>query len=142
MSYLSQSGTLCNWQPVPNAIQTRVKATSPTLMCDSEVQNQRHQTLRLREVDIQINVPTSLTPTPSHLLSFNLVGCVKEVRNLINQSPNHESSWHPRLNFLETQGVNVVGRLVGDGVNSVKSCDTHMGIYFLFQNHKHFKVWG
>ena len=62
-------------------------------MCDSEVQNQRHQTLRLREVDIQINVPTSLTPTPSHLLRFYVVGCAKEVSNLIN---------HPVVNLLDT----------------------------------------
>jgi hypothetical protein len=37
-----------------------------------------------REVGSQLNVPTSLTPAPSHLLSCNLVGCAKEISKLIN----------------------------------------------------------
>ncbi len=38
----------------------------------------------VREVGSQLNVSTSLTPAPSHLLSFNLVGCAKQVSKLIN----------------------------------------------------------
>ena len=67
------------------AIKTRVRATCPTLMCDAEVQHQRHRTRRIREVGSQLNVSTSLTPAPSHLLSFNLVGCAKQVSKLINR---------------------------------------------------------
>jgi hypothetical protein len=38
----------------------------------------------MRELASQLDVPTSLTPTPSHLLRFHFVGCAKEVSNLIN----------------------------------------------------------
>jgi hypothetical protein len=33
----------------------------------------------------RFDVPTSLTPVPSHLLRFHFVGCAKEVSNLINR---------------------------------------------------------
>ena len=39
----------------------------------------------IREVTSQLNVPTSLTPAPCHLLRFHFVGCAKEVSNLINR---------------------------------------------------------
>jgi hypothetical protein len=38
--------------------------------------------------------PDPLTPALSHLLSFNLVGCAKDVSNLIN---------HPIMNLLGTR---------------------------------------
>ena len=54
-------------------------------MCDAKVQHQRHRTRRIRKVTSQLDVPTLLTPAPSHLLCFDFVGCVKEVRKLINR---------------------------------------------------------
>jgi hypothetical protein len=66
-------------------------------MCDTYVQHQRQRTRRVHEVTRQLNVPTSLTPTPSHLLCFHFVGCEKEVSNLIN---------HPVVSLL---GIRVGG---------------------------------
>ena len=53
-------------------------------MGDAEVQHQRHRTRRVHEVTSQLDVPTSLTPAPSHLLRY-FVGCAKEVSNLIDR---------------------------------------------------------
>ena len=40
-------------------------------MCNTEVQHQRNHTLHIRKSVSQFNVPTSLTPVPSPLLSFH-----------------------------------------------------------------------
>ena len=53
-------------------------------MGDVEVQHQRNRTRHVREVTSQLDVPTSLTPDPNHLLCFHFVGCAKEVSKLIN----------------------------------------------------------
>ncbi len=66
------------------SINTRVRATSESVMGDPEVQHQRHRTRLIREVTHDLHVPTSLTPDPTHLLCFYFVGCAKEVSNLIN----------------------------------------------------------
>jgi hypothetical protein len=65
-------------------MKTRVRTTSETFMDDTEVHHQRHRSLLIREVVNQLDVPTSLTPDPKHLLCFHFVGCVKEVIKLIN----------------------------------------------------------
>ena len=67
------------------SINTRVRATSESVMGDAEVQHQRHRARRVREVTRELDVPTSLTPAPNHLLRFYFVGCAKEVSNLINR---------------------------------------------------------
>jgi hypothetical protein len=51
-------------------------------------------TRHIRKVGSQLNVHTSLTQDPSHLLSFNLVCCAKEVSDLIN---------HPVMSLLGTR---------------------------------------
>ena len=51
-------------------------------MGDVKVQHQRDR--RIREVVIQLDVPTFLTPASSHLLCFHFVCCAKEVSDLIN----------------------------------------------------------
>ena len=53
-------------------------------MCEEEVHHQRHRTRHVREVTSQVDVPTTLTPAPDHLLRFYFVGCAKEVIKLIN----------------------------------------------------------
>jgi hypothetical protein len=63
-------------------------------MGDVEVQHQRHRVRLIREVASQLDVPTSLTPTPRYLLSFHFVGCEIEVSNLIN---------HPVVSLLGTR---------------------------------------
>ncbi len=40
--------------------------------------------VRLYEVTSQLDVPTSLTSVPSHLLCFHFVCCAKEVSDLVN----------------------------------------------------------
>ena len=65
-------------------VNTRVRTTPESVVGDVEIQHQRHRTRHIHEVTSQLDVPTSLNPVPSHLLSFYCVGCVKEVRNLIN----------------------------------------------------------
>ena len=67
------------------AVNTRVRATPESIVGDEDIQHQRHRTRRIREVTSQLNVPTSLTPAPSHLLRFYFVGCAKEVSSLINR---------------------------------------------------------
>ena len=54
-------------------------------MGDAEVQHQRHRARLVREVTRELDVPTSLTPSPIHLFRFYFVGCVKEVSNLITR---------------------------------------------------------
>ena len=49
------------------------------------IQHQRYRTRRIREVTSQLDVPTSLTPAPSHLLRFCFMGCAKEASKLINR---------------------------------------------------------
>jgi hypothetical protein len=53
-------------------------------MGDTEVKHQRHRTRRILEVTCQLDVPTSLTLAPSHLLRFHFVCCAKEVSKLID----------------------------------------------------------
>ena len=65
-------------------IKIRVKGTSPTLMCDAEVQHQRHQTSRVHQEDIQMYVPT-MTPAFSHLSRFHLLWCVEKVSELLDR---------------------------------------------------------
>ncbi len=76
-------------------------------MGDAEVQHQRHRTRLVREVTRELDVPTSLTPAPNHLLRFYFVGCAKEVSNLIN---------HPVVSLFGSRvsgiGANVVVKSV------------------------------
>jgi hypothetical protein len=51
------------------------------------------RTRRVREVTSQLNVPTSLTPFPSHLLRFHFVGCAKRGQE-VHQPPSREPSWY------------------------------------------------
>ncbi len=61
-------------------VNTRVRSTPESVVGDEDIQDQR----RIRDVTSQLDVPTSLTPAPIHVLCFYFVGCVKEVSNLIN----------------------------------------------------------
>ncbi len=54
-------------------------------MGDAEVHHQRHRTRRIREIGSQLNVPTSLTPAPNHLLHFHFVCGTKDISDLINR---------------------------------------------------------
>ncbi len=90
------------------SIDTRVRATSSTLMCDAEVQHQRHRTRRVREVTSQLDVPTSLTPAPGHLLCFYFVGCAKEVSKLIN---------HPVVSLFGTRVSGTGANMIAESVN-------------------------
>ncbi len=67
------------------SINTRVRATSKSVMGDTEVQHQRHRACLVREVTRELDVPTSLTPSPNHPFRFYLVGCPEEVCQLINR---------------------------------------------------------
>jgi hypothetical protein len=67
------------------SINTRVRATSKSFVCDAEIQHQRHRAHHIREVASQLDVPTSMTPAPGHLLRFHFVGCAKVVSDLINR---------------------------------------------------------
>ena len=61
-----------------------------------------------RKVTSQLDVPTSLTPAPSHLLCFHFVFCVKEVSRLINR---------PVVLFLDTRVDGTSAEVVPQGVN-------------------------
>ena len=67
------------------SIDIRVRATSESVVGDAEIHHQRYRTRHIREVTSQLDVSTSLTPVPNHLLSFYFLGCAKEVSNLINR---------------------------------------------------------
>ena len=66
-------------------MKTRVR-TPESFMDDTEVKHQRHRTRRIREVSGQLDVSTSLTSAPSHLLRFHFVCFAKEVSKLINSA--------------------------------------------------------
>ncbi len=63
----------------------------------------------VHEVTSQLDVPTSLTPAPNHLLWCYFVGCVKEVSKLIN---------HPVVSLFGTRvsgtGANMITEIVND----------------------------
>ena len=67
------------------SVKSRVSTTPNSVVGDTEIQHQRHRTRHIREVTSQFDVPTSLTPAPSHLLRFHLMCCAKEVSNLISR---------------------------------------------------------
>ena len=75
-------------------VNTRVGTTPESVVDDTEIQHQRTPDPPHSEVTSQLDVPTSLTPAPSHLLCFYFVGCVKEVSSLIN---------HPVMNLFGTR---------------------------------------
>ena len=85
-------------------------------MCDEEVQDQRDRTRRIREVTNQLNVPTSLTPVPTHLLRFYFVGSSKEVSTLIN---------HPVVSLFGT-------RVGGTGGKCYLFCHAHLDTSKIF----------
>ena len=70
--------------------RSRTKGTGPAAFTHART----HTHTPVREVPNQLDVPTSLTPAPSHLLRFHFVGCAKEVSNLIN---------HPVVSLLDTR---------------------------------------
>ena len=78
-------------------------------MDDEKIQHQRHRTRRIREVTRQLDVLTSLTPDPIHLLRFYFVGGVKEVINLIN---------HPVVSLFGSgmgrTGVNMIDKSINN----------------------------
>ncbi len=88
-------------------VNTRVRGTPESVVDDVEIQHQRYRTRHIHEVTNQLDVPTSLTPDPSHLLCFYFVGCAKEVINLIN---------HPIVSLFGTRvggtGANMVDKSV------------------------------
>jgi hypothetical protein len=67
------------------SINTRIRTTPESFVGNEEVQHQRNRTLRIREVVRHLNVPTLLTPAPSHLSRFFFMGYPKEVSNLVNR---------------------------------------------------------
>jgi hypothetical protein len=87
------------------SIKTRVRTTSESVVGDAEVQDQRHRAHRLREVVSQLDVPTLLTPVPSHLSRFCFMGCAKEVSNLVNRPI--VSLLDTRVGGTSTEGVNL-----------------------------------
>ena len=76
------------------SINTRVRATSESVVVDVEIQDQRYRTRHIQEVTSQLDVPTSVTPVPSHLLRFYFMGCAKEVSDLISISAR-SGIWTP-----------------------------------------------
>jgi hypothetical protein len=67
------------------AIKNRVRAASPTLMCDAQVENQGNRPRSVSQVGGKRNVSTPLTPAYSHLLCLYFVGCAKKVSEVLNR---------------------------------------------------------
>jgi hypothetical protein len=76
------------------SINIKVRPTSEVFMGDVKVHRQRDRARRIREVARQLDVPTSLTPVPSHLLHFHLCGLCERGQQF-DQPPSREPSWHP-----------------------------------------------
>ncbi len=77
-------------------------------MGDTEVQHQRHRTCLIHEVTHDLDVPKSLTPGPNHPFRFYLVGCVKEVINLIN---------HPVVRLFGSRVISTGCHMVAESVD-------------------------
>ncbi len=92
-------------------------------MGDAEVHHQRHRTRRVREVTSQLDVPTSLTPAPNHLLRLYFVGCAKEVSKLINR---------PVVSLFGTRvsgtGANMIAESVNDKLFATTSRERKLTI--------------
>jgi hypothetical protein len=78
-------------------MKTRVRGTVKTVVGDVKVHHQRHRTHFIHEIDVsidnQLNVPTSLTPTPNHLLCFHFVSSERGHR--FDHPPSRDPSWYP-----------------------------------------------
>jgi hypothetical protein len=77
-------------------------------MGDTEVKHQRYRTRWIHQVTSQLDVPTSLTSVPNHLLCFHFVCCPKEVSKMIN---------NPVVNLPDTQVGGTSTEVVPQGVN-------------------------
>ena len=97
------------------SVNTRVRSTPESVVVgDSEIQDQRNRTRLIREVTSQLEVPTSLTPGPSHVLCFYFVGCPKEVIQLLN---------HPVVNPFVTGVGGTGGNMIVKRTNSQLFCN-------------------
>ncbi len=76
------------------SVKTRVRATSETVVGDTEVQYQRHQARRVRKVGSQLNMPTMSTPAFSNVLRLGFMCGAEEVSRLLN---------HPVMRLLGTR---------------------------------------
>jgi hypothetical protein len=52
---------------------------------DPEVQDQRHQARRIRQISRYLDVTTTLTAVFNHLLCFNFMRYAKKVSKLVNR---------------------------------------------------------
>ncbi len=91
------------------AVNTRVRATRESVVGDAEIHHQRHRTRHIHEVTNQLDVPTSFTPVPIHLLFFYFVGCSKEVSKLIN---------HPVVSLFDTRVGGTGANMIAKSINS------------------------
>jgi hypothetical protein len=76
---------MCGAEKVIVSVKTRVRDTSETVVGDEGVQDQRHWNHRVREVGIQLNIPTMSTPDFSYVLCLCCMCGTEKVRQLINQ---------------------------------------------------------
>ena len=91
-------------------------------MGDAEVQHQRHRARLVHEVTRELDVPTSLTPAPNHLLRFYFVVCAKEV-NLINR---------PVVNLFGSRVSGTGANVVAKSVYGELGCDAEKKDIFCF----------
>ena len=73
------------------SINTKVRTTPDSVVGDAKVELERHRSHRICEATSQLDVPTSLTSAPSHLLRFHFVCCAKEVSELVEEGQRAES---------------------------------------------------
>ncbi len=61
------------------SIQSKIRATSETVVCDSEIQHQRYRARRVGKLGRHFNIPTMLTHAFSYVLCLDL--CVVRKRS-------------------------------------------------------------
>jgi hypothetical protein len=76
------------------SVKTRVRATSETVVGDTEVRDQRNRAHRFRLVGHQFNFPTMSTPDFSNVLRLGCMCGTEKVSQLIN---------HPFMSLFDTR---------------------------------------
>ena len=86
--------------------KTRIRATPVAVVCNAQVQYEVDRPHSVRQISLQLDVSTPLTPAPVHLLCLYLGACAKRsascstIKSFAFLTPEcavHVATWSPRV---------------------------------------------